>query len=119
MNDFEFGWVVGMIEGEGSFYLNNPSKNPSIVIGITSTDEDVILRLQEYTGIGRVYGPYKGKAENHRQTWQWVVAKRADAEALSEAIMPYLGERRKERLLEQLGKCLMPIYSTKISDFRP
>lgn len=40
LSDFELGWLVGILEGEGSFGLHN-----SQVIEVNMTDEDTIYKV--------------------------------------------------------------------------
>ena len=43
----EFSWIVGLIEGEGSFY---GSKNGQMQLTIRMTDEDIIQRAARFFG---------------------------------------------------------------------
>lgn len=65
-----WGWVAGMLEGEGHFELGrrarvHKTKNPSpcsctkISITVHSTDQDVLEMLHAATGMGNLYGPYR------------------------------------------------------------
>jgi hypothetical protein len=101
LTDLELGWIVGMIEGEGTFGTRtNRLGSKYATIEASSTDEEVIIRLQSILG-GRVNGPYpNGKGCKHY--WRWVLAKQAAVFELAEIIMPLLSERRRHRLQQRL-----------------
>ena len=66
------------------------------------TDEDVIERLHEVMGLGKVYGPYQrvtGKAY-----WTWRTNRIGDVRPGLELLLPWLGQRRSEKALEALGE---------------
>jgi hypothetical protein len=59
MSSFELGWVAGLLEGEGCFFVNTsgtPQYGPYAYarVAVCMTDRDVLERLQEVTGIGRL-----------------------------------------------------------------
>ncbi|MDT7541147.1 MAG: hypothetical protein QOE33_1051 [Acidobacteriota bacterium] len=51
MNDADFYWLCGLLEGEGSFMKGPPSRPQYPVLSITSTDEDVIQRVGSLLGV--------------------------------------------------------------------
>lgn len=54
LTDFELGWLVGLIEGDGC--VTHDGKNPRIVVKMT--DLDVVERFAALVGVP-VHGPYK------------------------------------------------------------
>lgn len=103
MKPEQLGWVAGIIEGEGSISVTAAQKignvytYPLVIVGMT--DEDVVRRLHEWSGIGRVTGPFcppsRGTNKPH---WCWSVNKISHVEALCAAIAPFLSERRQEQV---------------------
>lgn len=87
-------WVAGIVEGEGYIGLRK-AKYPCVVVQMT--DEDVVLRLAEETGVGRVFGPYSDKRGHRKPAWRWEVAHAEDAARLLEALIPQLGLRRTSK----------------------
>ncbi|MCA1643648.1 MAG: hypothetical protein LC785_17285 [Acidobacteria bacterium] len=45
MDESDFYWLCGLLEGEGSFMKGPPSRPQYPALSITSTDEDVIQRV--------------------------------------------------------------------------
>jgi predicted nucleic acid-binding Zn ribbon protein len=98
----QLGWVAGIIEGEGNFGLNRRKYRDMTyingVVQVSMTDEDMVRRLREWTGIGRVSGPHcppsRGKNKPH---WAWHVTRWVEIDALIDTLWPYLGNRRREQ----------------------
>jgi hypothetical protein len=101
MTQFELGWVVGIIEGEGCMaMLNNPNRTgyayPSVKVSMT--DEDTVRRLHELTGIG-AFRPIPRTAStkaHYKDQWTWAVGAESECQALLVQILPHLSERRAE-----------------------
>lgn len=108
MTDVEIGWVAGLLEGEGCFAMHIQKQHGPIYraprIQMSSTDEDVLLRLQEVTGIGRVMrrSPDRNQPETRKTVWAWQVTRKGGAVELMELIAPLMGKRRREKIQEVL-----------------
>lgn len=90
-------WLAGLFEGEGNVSVREQSHKgrapvPQYLIGLSSTDEDVIRRAITIAGVGRLYGPY---ATGFKPIWHWKIGVRHHAMAFLFAIFPWLGSRRK------------------------
>jgi hypothetical protein len=60
------------------------------------TDQDVIEKLWRTSGVGRLYERH-GASANRKRVYTWVVHVKKDVEDLLVAIMPALGQRRRDR----------------------
>lgn len=98
LDGIRLGWVVGLIEGEG--YMDERGGRPGIRVDMT--DEDVVRRLHEWTGIGNVTGPYLPVGTQKKQHWRWTVTARDDAAWLIGLMAPWFGARRAAKALEIL-----------------
>lgn len=90
-------WVAGALEGEGSFLLRQ-GRRPEVRAGMS--DEDIIRRLHDVTGVGGVYGPFK-KTHNGKQckdSWVFSVQNQGEAYALMVALYPWMGKRRQDQI---------------------
>lgn len=103
----ELAWVAGVFEGEGTFtYRTYPGTGrKQITMRVVMTDLDVITRLQTFTGMGNVYGPYQSKVLKkdgtlRKPSYHWAITKQSDIVALGEALYPWFGERRKAKFDE-------------------
>lgn len=97
ITDAQVAWVAGILEGEGCW---TTSKSVGWFVAVRMTDHDIILRLQEYTGIGRVnFDKSPGKLAR-KPAWSWGVYPRAHKEWLTLKVWPWLGERRQARIKE-------------------
>lgn len=102
MTPQQLGWVTAIIEGEGCISTHTATKigNRYVhsLVKVGMVDEDIVRRLAEWTGLGRVSGPHlppvRAKA-GYQAQWLWNVNKREHVEALVSAMWPLLGERRR------------------------
>lgn len=104
MIDEQWAWLAGLYEGEGSCvtYRRGP-RRLLVHITITSTDKDVIERVAEVAGVGRIYGPYfkngDGGQLGKKPRWRWTVCRTRDVLAVMERIEPFLLSRRTATLV--------------------
>lgn len=66
------------------------------------TDEDVIRRLHELTGKGRVISSVRNPGR-WKPSWRWQVQRAADVVEIVTLIEPMMGARRKRRIAEILA----------------
>lgn len=100
ISDFDLGWFVGIIEGEGSInaHINKKSGYLCTELTVSSTDEDLIDRLHSiYPGKSKYVKEYK----NHYKTqWIWSLTKREDIRTVVGKILPYMMNRRASKMRE-------------------
>lgn len=108
MTEFELGWIVGLLEGEGTFIVSEDKRRPgtySVKYQVEMTDKDSIDKLQSLYP-GKVFeSNYPSKyrrVPNAKPSWRWSLASKDKTKELGELIYPYMSERRKS----QLDKCL-------------
>lgn len=95
----DIAWAAGIIEGEGTFGI---AKDRTKFVTVRMTDEDIILRLQEIFG-GNVTGPYSfSSSADHKPLYRWSVSQREKVVEVLEAILPYMGIRRSNKINELL-----------------
>jgi hypothetical protein len=113
----EVGWLVGIIEGEGSLYINGdsrPGRAESARFSIEMTDEDVIRRAGEVfqswdidvkvrpvasRGIGRDGTPWK-------PTWVIQIGKASYLKIIIDKCYDYFSEKKQgdcDRILKNLA----------------
>ena len=98
-------WVAGLVEGEGTIRTHKTRHSPTAnrtyaypMVGIQMTDEDVLRRVQEWTGLGNVIGPYSIPSRPRAKPfWMWKVQRKDQAITLITALWPLLCGRRKEQ----------------------
>ncbi|SRR6266480_4620065 len=86
----KFGWVVGIVEGEG--YIGN-TRPGCPVVRVATTDKDVAYRLLEWTNLGNVRLRNQPTSTG-KQVWIWDITRRDDTAKFLDEILPYLSERR-------------------------
>ena len=98
LSDFDLGWVVGILEGEGRFCTNiSPRGYLSTQIFVASTDQDVILRLEELIPDGKT--TYVKTYDNHYKTqYSWSLNKRAACRGICKLIQSHMSSRRSDRI---------------------
>ena len=96
-------YIVGLIDGEGSFtvYVRNPKDfsarkrrvkvEPRFYIKLVEKDKKILYQLKKFFGCGNVYFQ-KDNRRNHQQCYRYEVANRAH---LEEVIIPFF---RKHKL---------------------
>jgi hypothetical protein len=107
-------WAAGLFEGEGCITIlkgggkqNRVRKDGSRSskeyryprLCMSLTDEDILRRFKSIMG-GTIRGPYT--KPNRKPIWYWQLSGKAVYPA-AQKLLPYLGRRRAERLVEVLG----------------
>jgi hypothetical protein len=98
MSDLDIAWLAGILEGEGCF--STPSSKRGMVITVSMTDKDIIERLTEITGIGTISS--STPTPPRKPYWNWRVSTTADSIRIALSVAPFLGERRRNKILEIL-----------------
>lgn len=105
----EFMWLVGLLEGEGSFIAarsnacrGSTTRNAPRV-KMASRDRDVIERAQRAAGCGTICTEAPDKLGKVMHIWQ--CQRRDEAIALMQALLPHMCERRAARIREVLAVC--------------
>jgi len=98
-------WAAGVFEGEGSVYIRrfvrgkNRTEHLHGGFRVQMTDRDVLERIQEATGVGRI-NPCEPTGFGSKSSWAWQVQNREAFEHVANLFRPYLSERRRARLTE-------------------
>lgn len=103
MNPWDAGWVAGLFEGEGCVVIRRTPDRDHVAVQllVNMTDEDVIQRLAAVTGVGTVRGPvWSPKRAHKKPVWHWFCGREQDVAFVLVHIFPYLGERRRAKVLE-------------------
>lgn len=110
---FNPDYIVGLVDGEGSFtvYIRNPNDvfvrkrrvkaEPKFYLKLIEKDKEILFQLKKYFGCGAVYFQ-KDRRKNHQNCYRYEVANRKDLEKI---IIPFF---RKNRLK----------FSSKQKDFK-
>lgn len=114
MTPEQTAWVAGIIEGEGHMRVNHVKGRPYGQISVQMTDEDIVRRLREYTGVGRITGPYQPNPPARKPRWTWTVGRNEHVRMVCAAIRPWLGVRRTEQLDNLVGQMLTTSYGKAI-----
>jgi hypothetical protein len=100
-------WFTGLYEGEGYITRNGKVNGHGVQMGITMRDFDVLQRTREIVGVGKVYGPYKGKQKHHSDMYRWQITNMPEALYVARGLYPDVSVRRKEqfdRVLLEAGQ---------------
>lgn len=99
-------WLSGIIEGEGCIVQPvKPGRATQVAVRVCMTDEDVVYRVAQIAGVGRVQKRVRppSMAAHHKDQWVWQVQSTADSVALLYAILPWLGARRSSTVRTALA----------------
>ena len=97
----ELIWLAWLLEGEGCFDATHngaPKRPPYPRIRIRMTDEDVVARAGKLMGKEprRGHTPFQ-QARGWQPTYE-VAIQGAKAVAMMEAVLPFMGHRRSEKI---------------------
>jgi len=104
LSDFDLGWVVGIIEGEGCFVRYQDKRRPttwSIKIQVESTDHDVILKLKQLLGGNIWESNYASKYKRFpdaKPSWRWAITNRKLGVPLLQMLQPNMSVRRQKQI---------------------
>jgi hypothetical protein len=105
MRDLDWAWLAGIFEGEGCCSLTGKS---GVETRIFMTDRDIIERIDRLCPSERRRITVR-TPPNRKVQYGWVRSDRDEVRAFLEGVLPFLGERRGERVrlaLERLDKNL-------------
>lgn len=104
MTSEECAWAAGLLEGEGCFDLNNPSRQRCYPkIRMETTDPDVAYRLREVLSCGTIF-PRKSRNTRHKNTVVFQITRSAAAADTMRALRPWMGQRRGAKIDEILTR---------------
>lgn len=95
MNDWDAGFLVGVLVGEGSF--GGDGRQPAITVRMHTRHEALFRKLSEIVPGSRLYGPYH---HSGRSYFQWFVrgpALRRLIETLDRHLTPEIDEHAHSR----------------------
>ena len=121
---FNPNYIVGLVDGEGSFtvYIRNPNlktkikrrvkTEPKFYLKLIEKDKDILYKLKNFFGCGNVYFQ-KDRRKNHQDCYRYEVGNRHDLEKI---IIPFfkkhqlkLASKRKDfkifcRIMREIRK---------------
>jgi hypothetical protein len=99
--DFELGWLAGILEGEGCFWIHQKSSTQRYPkVTITMTDEDVVANVARL--LGSSVTPQKARG-NRKPTYKTQLTGKRAVQAMK-LVRPYMHGRRQEKIDEILGE---------------
>lgn len=100
LSEFELGWIVGILEGEGCFQLRRREQRQCVhgSITVSSTDKDVIERLHELLPDGTTCEVSRPAKLGHKRVWRFTLGKSVRVIELCELIRSMVSERRREAI---------------------
>jgi|SRR6516225_8143233 hypothetical protein len=100
----ELGWLAGLLEGEGSFFMSNGSNKSGTYkypqISVEMTDLDVIQRVARIFGVSTY--TYDNKKRPNEKIIHKAIVSGSKATELMEQLLPWMGERRSQKIRELL-----------------
>lgn len=106
MNRDDLLWLSGFLEGEGCFtrVLGRSGKKEvwHAKVAVENTDEDVMQRVKQLIG-AKMLGAYESKRYKGAKKSYVAAVTGPKALALMLEVYPYMGSRRKDRILKLLS----------------
>lgn len=101
----EMAWAAGLIEGEGCVtrQITSARSNRGSYwqLTVTSTDLDVLERLREVIGFGRIYEQAEA-GPRRKRAWQYKVYRQNELYAVLAALFGFMCARRQGRMSEAI-----------------
>lgn len=108
IDQIEFGWLIGLLEGEGSFLKGTPSQPNLPRVAVTTTDHDVAIKLAKILDTGVLPLKDRRYVENHWKQPYFIAISGAKAVVLMREVKAYMSHRRQLQIEEALS-CYSPI----------
>lgn len=109
ISEFELGWLVGLLEGEGSFYCDDAKGQVQRVVALAMTDRDIVTKYKEL--VERITDHTYTMSEEHRDSNQAIYRIRVRGQKaiiLMQLIVSYMGKRRRERVWQCINGYKVP-----------
>jgi hypothetical protein len=92
VDEIEFHWLVGVLEGEGTFLRGAPSNPGTPILRVSMTDRDVVEHVA--TLFGRAVVRLQRRKPHHKLPYATTI-KGAPAVEVMRAVRPFLGKARE------------------------
>lgn len=112
----DVAWFAGLFEGEGclTFVTDRKSGGGSWRLCLHSTDEDIVLRIQDlFGGKVRLDTAHKKKT-TYKPIWQWALYRKDEINKIVTVLYPYMGIRRKAKFDEFLAYYNNPVSKSEV-----
>jgi hypothetical protein len=102
MTDLESAWLAGLLEGEGYFQITKPRHHhpTQVVIRLSMTDKDVVEKAAKL--LNNVPINQKARTTKRKPIYAISLSKRDEVEKILLQILPFMGNRRGQRINECL-----------------
>lgn len=106
MSDLERGWLAGLLEGEGSFFLQKTNVRGKYryypKITVVMTDLDIIERVSRIFGTSVYVMPASQMKQPHHKQQYRATLTGMRAAGIMVDIAPLMGQRRREKINQVL-----------------
>lgn len=107
LSDYEMGWLVGILEGEGHFGILRSSVGQTQRVAVKMCDEDVVNRVAVF--FERLTGnTFDVRLKIDKQHPDWsdqyeIYAGGENARTIMKAVVKYMGVRRRRKIYQSLN----------------
>ena len=102
MSEADIAWLAGLLEGEGSFFMTGRGDYYYPTIVVSMTDRDVVERVSRMFGTG-IYAQKQDKRYPNAKIGYRTQTTGHKAAGLMEQLLPWMGERRSQKIKELLN----------------
>jgi hypothetical protein len=96
VDTYDLGWLVGLLEGEGSFIFHQTPSHRQFTIQVVTCDRDVATRVATLLR-ANVRGPYMS-ARSTKPFYRVGMSRRAEVLEWCRKLRPLLSERRRGQI---------------------
>ena len=120
ISDYDLGWLVGILEGEGCFYLDQrwAKGTGSVRIQVKMTDEDTVNKVASLFEqiLGKPVEVRESSANLAKQSQPYQVSIGGqDARALMKLVVKRMSWRRRQRIWQCLNNYKQPKTTMKLT----
>lgn len=100
MNVCDIHWLVGLMEGEGTFMAGSPSQPNSPTAVLAMTDEDIVARAAVMFGVN--YSKVNPRKAHWKPVYRVVITGSRAVEWMT-TLKPFMGRRRQDQIMKALA----------------
>ena len=99
--EFQLGWIVGLIDGEGTFTIRR--RQAAIRVVLVESDLCNLNKRTQYLGVGYINGPYGPYQPNHKPYYTWSIGDYKNVYRVCMLIQPHMSPRRQKQIQDVLN----------------
>lgn len=89
ISTIDLSYIAGIIDGEGSIYINKARNSYIVHCSVTNTNYELMGLLQAITGIGNITRGHIN-TEKSKKCYKWIIGPESEIDLFLKEVLPYL-----------------------------